>query len=58
VEICNVFIQNEYWCEVVNFGSHENSVDFAWGSAILAEKMSFVAFKIKEQDESFKIPVT
>jgi hypothetical protein len=29
VEICNVFIQNEYWCEVVNFGSHENSVDFA-----------------------------
>ena len=38
VESCNGFIQKENLFEVVNFGSHAHSVDFAWESEYLQRK--------------------
>lgn len=58
VKSCNGFVQREHLSEIVNLGNHGRLVDFAWGSKMIAEKISLDALKLKEQNKSFPIPVT
>ena len=57
-ESCNGLILKENLTKAVNLGYNGASVDFAWGSEMFAEGISLKALKLKDQEESFQIPVT
>ncbi len=58
MESCNGFTLKQNLTEAVNRGNHGALVDFAWGSEMFAEEISLKVLKLKDQEKSFKIPVT
>ncbi len=58
MERCDGSIQRKNISEILDFGNQGKLVNFAWGSEIFPEKISFKSFKMKEHHESFPIPIS
>jgi hypothetical protein len=57
-ESFNGFILKKIFTKAIHLGYNGVLVDFAWASKLFAKKIALKDLKMKEQDESFHIPVT